>query len=269
MDINDLRRLVRQRHAAATNKVSRLRTVKGVEVGGSNADVRRDPSKIKRYNRTQLQSYLKQLNTFNSRSTTFEAGAEGARLPGAKVRELHREQRRYMLKGQERDNARGGFKLPGQDATVAQRAAFARPNMIRAGGEASNKPFSLVKLTPPSAIPGVEELQQLIDTYKKKNSREFLPEYLGKQREQAAQMMRELNLHDQIDDMANLSDDQFDTLFNDTSFAGDLGQKYATEQLAKRGNRNPAHNDIMNGMEQEISTQIEWARTLPRRIRRR
>lgn len=263
-DINELRRIVRKRHAAATNKISRTRRNKDVEIGGTKYDPRRDPSRIKNYTRAQLRSYMNELDAFTSRRTGYVAGAQGAPIPADLWRKYKAAENRYNAKGRRRDEAIAGIKLPGQDMTVAQRATMMKPNILRAGGEASNKPFAPVSRKP-SNVPGVAELNALIRSMNKKNSRNYLPGYIKKQRQQAEKMMHTIGVGDQVKDLRKLSDDQFDTLFNDTSFAGDLGMKYGYMSMLDKGNKNAAHDAVMETSEHDIAEQITWAKNLPAR----
>lgn len=262
MDLNELRALVRQRHNAATRKVSRLRG-KDVEVGGTKFDPRRDPSNIKRYTRAQLNAYLGQLNNFTARTTGFVAGVEGTPLPRAKWREYERQQNAANAKARARAASIGNVKLPGQDMTVAQRSEMMRPNILRAGGEASNRPYAEVNRKP-SQIKDVDALNKLIQSFKRKNRPEYLPKYLKGQRKQAEQMMATIGVADQIPELRKLSDHQFDTLFNESSFAGDLGMRYGYMSMLDKGNKSAAHDAVMETTEHDIAEKLSWAKSLPK-----
>lgn len=267
LDINELRREVRKRHAAATAKVSRLRNDKGVEVGGTKYDPRRDPANIKRYTRQQLNSYLNQLNGFTARTNGFVAGSEGAPIPIATWRKYKSQETRYNAKGRRRFQGVADIKLHGQDMTLAQRQDMMRPNIIRAGGEASNRPFAPVERKP-SQIRDVEALNKLIRSFNKKNSRGYLSGYIRKQRQQAKQLVDGIGVSGLNDLLKNLTDDQFDTLFNETSFASDAGSRYGLMQLAKQGKKSGAHDAVMETAENDLLEQIKWAASLPPRKRR-
>lgn len=78
-DVAGLRKMVRARQRAANNKVSRYKA-NNVNIGKSEHDPRRNLKTIDKYNKTQLKSYLKQLNSFVDRSTQFVRGARGVPL---------------------------------------------------------------------------------------------------------------------------------------------------------------------------------------------
>src|SRR4051812_16186860 len=75
-ELDDLRREARRRHKAATDKISRLRK-KGVDLGGSKEDQRRDLGLVKRYNTRQLRDYIGSLNNFTSRDNQYHSSANG------------------------------------------------------------------------------------------------------------------------------------------------------------------------------------------------
>lgn len=264
MDINELRALVRKRHAAATKKVSRLRVNNGVNVGGTKHDPRRDPANIKRYTRAQLNSYLNQLNGFTNRSTQFASGAEGAVLPGSKVRELQREIRKYNARGQKRDASIGDLKLPGQDMTVAERAVTIPTKLRTTSGLASTKPFAESKLKI-SNIAGVDALNKLIADYKRKNSRDYLPKYIEKQRENARKLLNSIGMPQFIPQFDKLTDDQFDTVFNETELPSGLGMGSGLMQLMSQGKKNAAHDAVLVNLETDIAEHLDWAQNLPPR----
>jgi hypothetical protein len=264
MDINELRRLVRQRHAAATSKVSRLRRNKGVEIGGTSNDPRRDPSNIGKMRSRELQTYLRQLNTFTSRETTFFQGSQGSVLPGKLWNEYKAQERAYNRRGAERERQIANIKLPGQDMTVAQRSANMRPSILRASGEASTRPYSPVNRKP-QHIADAEALTKLLNDMRRKNSRDYLPDTIKNQRKQAEHMMNTIGVGDQIETLRKLSDDQFDTLFNETGFAGDLGMRYGYMSMLSHGKKNAAHEAVMDTNEHDIEEQITWASNLPPR----
>lgn len=264
MDINELRRFVKQRHDAATKKVSRLRRVKGVEVGGTNEDVRRDPRKLKRYTRAQLNTYLRKLNTFLSRRQSYIAGVEGVPLPGDRVRVLQKEIRTYNDKAREHAASVANIKLPGNDLTVAERAANMTPTVRRAGGSPNTRPFSETRLKP-SNIPGVDALNKLIADFQRKNSPGYLSKHLTKQRDNAEKLLIAVGHGEHIELLRGLTDDQFDTVWNETSLPAELGMGSGLMRFKTEGRKNAAHDAVMENLSNDIAEQLTWASNLPPR----
>ena len=79
MTVKELRAHVKNRHRAATKKLSRMRRVNRVR-DTSDIDPRRDLGKVDRYNKAQLKSYLDTLNQFNSRSVGYYGNARGEKI---------------------------------------------------------------------------------------------------------------------------------------------------------------------------------------------
>lgn len=70
-ELENLRHEARKRLRAAGKKVSYNRRVNGVELTGSPFDPRVPPSRIDRYNKTQLNSLINKLDNFTSRKQQF------------------------------------------------------------------------------------------------------------------------------------------------------------------------------------------------------
>lgn len=82
-ELEALRELAVKRHRAASQKVSRLKRKKGVDVAGKREDPRTvDPERFKRMNSIQLGAHIARLDKFVSRETQFAAGPRGALLTG-------------------------------------------------------------------------------------------------------------------------------------------------------------------------------------------
>jgi len=82
-ELEALRELAVKRHRAASQKVSRLKRNKGVDVSGTRNDPRTvDPERFKRMNSIQLGAHIARLDKFVSRETQFAAGARGKILSG-------------------------------------------------------------------------------------------------------------------------------------------------------------------------------------------
>lgn len=256
-----LRAEVRRRHRAATSKVSRLRS-RGVELGGSNFDVRRDLSKVKRYNAQQLKAYANQLNSFVTRSNAFVPGDSGVPIPAAKWREYKRLEKAFNERGQRHYTQIADTFLPNAGMTVRQRDDTLRPTRVKAAGEPVKRPYEAINRSSHN-ITGPESLDVLMRDMQRRTSRDYLPGELAKSREQFMNMLTEIGNQEHIEAARKLRDDQFDTLWNYTSFATDVSRDYEIMKLRARGEQERAHEKVHEDNTHEIGEILQWATFLP------
>ena len=231
-ELENLRDEVRRRQRAANAKVSRLRS-KNLDISNTKYDVRRDPSKIGRYNATQLRNYLEQLNTFTSRSTRFVALKGGAPAPYQKWSAYKKDEARYNAKvGRAYKHVKGYENKP-RGMTVEEYDTNMRPAKIEAAGRASHRPLSPINRVP-HRIESVEALDKLHNDIRRRNKREYVPSQIAKQRDAARKMLNRIGNPHYITQFEKMSDHQFDVVFNYMNFADDVSLRYLNvQQLGK------------------------------------
>lgn len=259
-----LRAEVRARHRAAGNKVSRLRA-RGVELAGTGYDVRRNAANIKKYNTRQLKSYLNELNSFNARTNGFVAGDSGVPLPAAKWREYKRLEKKYNQIGNREYEKVGDTFLPQAGVKVRDRRKMLSQSAL---GEAVHSPYQEINRRA-RGIVNEQALDKLTEQMRGKTSRDYLPGEIAKSREQFMDMLKEIGNPEYIDAANKLSDDQFDTLWNYTSFASEVSSDYEIMKMKARGEEERAHAKIHKDNSDSISELLQWAELLPERKRRR
>lgn len=258
-EIEALRAEVRRRHKAATSKVSRLRS-RGVELGDTGYDVRRDLSKIKRYNAPQLKSYLNQLESFVDRKNAFVPGDSGVPLPAAKWREYKRLEKQYNRIGNrefETISDTVPFK-PGMSTPRDRRERLSK----RALGAAVNSPYQEINRDSRN-VTSVNALDKLTSQMRNKTSQTFLPRELSKSRRQLMDMLVEIGNSEYVDAVSDLSDHQFNVLWNYTSFATEISSDYEIMKLRARGEAERAHEKIHEDNTHAISDLLQWAGSIP------
>jgi len=262
-ELDALRAEVKRRHKAATAKVSRLRT-RGVELGGTGYDVRRDLTKVKRYNATQLRAYANRLESFVSRANAYVPGDSGVPLPAAKWREYKSLEKKYnQIGNREFDKVANTF-LPQPGVRVKDRRKMLAQTAL---GEAVNQPYQEINRRSRN-ITGESALDQLTEQMRKKTSREYLPEEIAKSREQFMDMLKKIGNTEYSEAAENLSDDQFDILWNYTSFANEVSSDYEIMKLKARGTQERAHEKIHEDNAHTINELLQWAQFLPKKKKR-
>lgn len=246
-DIQRLRDEARKAHRAAGNKASRLRTVKGVEVSGTKYDVRRDPAKIKRYNKAQLESYIADLKGFTNRRNNYVAGSAGTPIPATLWNQYQQAERRFNSTGAEKFSKVADIFLPGLGRTIGERTADLNPKARRADGEIANRPYSELHKKP-SSIPSVEALLKSMKYMDKKNAPDYNTVKLRVLRENALKMIEPIGDKEMTHRIKSMSDNDFDFLWNYTQFAKEALPKYLKAMV---DSKHMKRDDLIDAMTAE------------------
>lgn len=226
-ELEELRSMVRNRHRAATQKVSRLNRSKGVKIAGTKDDVRRNPANIKGYNKKQLESYLGQLNTFVSRGTTFAPDYKGRALPGDKWKTYTSLERQFNNKRVETFDKIKHLFLPSSNMTIRERMAATTPDHPTAGNPSTRNPD--IKLNRTSKGVRTEKgLNRLIKDMENRVSKQFEQRELRSAKKQLRQIMEIVGDKQLMKDIKALDDDQFRTLWFYTNFVTAMSSLYET-----------------------------------------
>lgn len=258
-EIERLRELVRKRRSAVTAKIARIRRNTGVDIAGRTEDPRRDTKVINRYTKRQLNAYLGELNSFQSRSVGFIAGAGGAPIPRLKWREYKRLEAQYNAIGAQHEAKVADIFLPTAGMTIRERQATIHPT---AQGEVVNRPYSQVDRLP-EQIPSAEALEKLTRDMRRKTSKSFLPGELRAARKQLADMLKTAGNGDFIARARRLTDSQFDTLWNYTNFATLISLSYELTKLRTAGAKERWHDSVVEDAADDLGNLFEWAEQLP------
>ena len=260
-DLEALRREVLARHDAATKKVSRLRRVAGVELGGTEFDPRVGPNAIRRMNTRQAVRHLAKLNSFTSRRTRFVSGAEMSPIPLDKWRQYKQLEAKNRQLGQKDFQRVANIKLP-NGQTIAEYDEQMSPKGFKSVGyNKGNKAFIKGERTS-SNIRGVKGLDKIIENINRKNSTRYPQKVVKQAKENMIATLEGGGVSDAVIKKASkLTKFQTDVLWNHTKFARDAGEKYwftANEKAGGTVRPTTSHAD----MESKLDEQIEWASRL-------
>ena len=256
------------KHTAATKKASRLRRVVGVEIGGTKHDVRRDPSKIKRYTSAQLKAYDAVLTGFNSRQNGFVAGHKGAILTAADVKAYRRVEAIHNKIGAKVDAEVGGVYVPIAGRTIAERDMDMQSKRARGQGGATHRPYTQVKRNMAN-VTGTEALHALTKQMERKVQADYVPKEIKRGRKELKMMLKDIGATQLMKMADTLTDAQFNVLWNYTKFASSISSAYETI-TAK--NTEGANKDSQNTYEDQIEDAkelLDWAGTVDTTQRRK
>lgn len=262
-ELDALRAEVRRRQKAANDKVYRLKR-RGIEVQNTGHDIRRDLSKTKTYNKTQLRAYIGQLNSFVDRKNAFVPGHKGVPIPARVWRENVREQQKLEAAGKQHYKLVKGFKLPGQDARVKDRDKEIRSKRRAAmAGEAVARPYDMANRVS-RMFTSDKAVEKLTRDLKRKNRPDYLPRTIKRQRGEMMSMLKEMGNLEQMERFAALTDFQFDVAFNYTSLATEASRGYAAARLMGTETEERFHAGILEDSGSELNEILGWAEMLPK-----
>lgn len=267
-EVGKLRAEVLKKHRAATSKISRLRNVKGVEIGGTKNDPRRDVKRVKAYNTSQLNNYLADLNNFTSRSTNFTPSVGGA-LSLTRVKYFERLQNKFNDIGAKHHEQVshttgknvGSIKIKPLDNDPAKK----KNRMSKGGGEMPYTPSNLN----PKHMNGPEALEKFIKQFERKTSRTYNNEEIAKSRKSVDKMIDEIGDNGLKELFDSLSDHQFDIIWNYMDFAGEIVPHYVRAQMQHAGQSQDdlvsatMGDDRNDGKLDALKDALKWAKTLP------
>ena len=181
-------------------------------------------------NKRQLTVYQHQLERFQSRKNQFIADANSNALPTRAWREYARKERRYAEKVNAIYSAASGLIHP-DGQTVDQAMRIATPDHPSMANQPVNSLFR-----PPHheayQINGLHGLGVLNRKLDRKLSDEYFDETREDNRRVAREMLSFIGDEDLIERVENLTDKQFDTLWNYSYFVADIGMNYESAKQA-------------------------------------
>lgn len=263
MSIQDKRAEAKARLKAVQNKVNRLRRDKGVEISGTEHDVRIESARLNRYNSRQLDAFIQRANAFVSRKTQFVAGAGGTPLPAQRYRVLQKLETHYTNAGKSIMDSIGELEAPFTGMTIRQRDKQMLPD-VKAGGEAVQRTFEMV-FTDHRRIKNKEALEKFINLRIKQADPTYASSRVKKAREQLDQMFTTIGA-ESFKDIANkLSDEQFFVFFEYGPYVNDVGIQYSLVKQAQDEDRELTTSDaqMFEDTNAELRKALKWASKLP------
>lgn len=253
-EIERLRAEVISKHAAASAKISRNRA-KGIELAGSQFDVRREIAKVRRYNMKQLDSYLRELVNFTGRSTQFVAGSKGKPIPRNRFDVLKGLEDRVNKLVEHHENKIANIFLPSSGMTIREREERFGTSRRKSGqGEVVNRPFQKFNREA-FRINGAQAAEALIKDMQKRLSPKYLNSRNRANAKGLTRMLIDIGDDSAIEKLHALSPNQLDILLNHTKFASALAQTYGFNQMDVDGKY---ANTVESNMD-NVHDMLNWA----------
>ena len=262
-DLNSIRADIARLRTLVTKKVSRLKTRRGAAVSGTEFDPRRAPKVEKKYTRRQAEAYRAELQGFLSRGTQFVGGARGFVMKQEKWNAYKKLEQQYNDRVNQHFDSISGVKLPFGGETIGSRMARRKPPHPQMAYEAFHAPYDPPVRTPQS-VDSAKALKKLMDSMKKKANPNFDKQFIEKNRNQFTGMADRLGDDALAEAVKNLTDAQFDILWNYSEMPYDMSLWYETQKLIEDGNTK--HPLVTSGAaesaKREYAKLVEWASKL-------
>lgn len=256
--IRELRQEIRVLQRRAGQKISR-NEAQGIRVRFSEFDPRRDLQRVDRYNARQLNAYKRELQQFNSRQTRFVSGSEGQPIPNQLWLQYKASERQYNRIAQSRMRKYRGISLPESGMTVENYDALMTPTRPRMSqGQAVSRPFIEIKRDDPSRIEGAQGVRALIADMKRRQTPKYRNDAMKAQRYQAKEINTAIGSEELDRAIDNLTDGQFDVLWNYTDYADEASRYYQVKMAATKQGQAFDDDDAMS----ELKRRVEWASQL-------
>lgn len=261
MNAKEIREEVMRRQKAATAKIARLKR-QGVQLSGSEYDVRRDPSKVARYNSTQLRSYLGQLNEFTNRNRQFVPGSEGVPIPRHIWNQLERTQAEFKTFSENHYNGVKDTFIPQRGVTIGKQDSDVLGKARAKGGVSRPISFEDRKAY---EFPNAERVKDMRDAMEQKMRTSYLPKKLTDQHDQLMEAIKVFGNDDLTTIAQNLTYDQVDALWNYSDAPRDLFAGYHHQKLLAAGKADDTDSNIHDDAEYETRQWLDWAASIPSR----
>lgn len=258
--LNELRAQVRKLHRSATAKVSRNER-KGVRLKGSKYDPRGNPKTIGRLNRNQLLAQAERLQSFNSRKTQFGMDARKRPLPAHELSALERKISRVNRKAKTVFDKVGNIPLPRGAETVRDRLEKMEGGKHKkAGNRSANVPYAPLS-TKDRNIASEKGLRKLLAAMDKRLGNDYISQEVKRDRRSASKILGQLGEYEMRKQLNKLTNAQFYTLWNMTSFANDITLPYEGYQKAlEKGTKPKYQAGVDDTSISEAKRNLKWAR---------
>lgn len=263
-EVASLRAEALRLHRNTTSKISKNNAKRGADLSGTEFDPRVSPSKVKRYNRQQLASYIAKLEKFNSRKTQFVPDSQYRPIPAQKWREYKDAEKALNKEIRDRYSTYSGIKLP-SGLTVAQQLSMFETTHPQMHNPASNAGIRELDRHSKS-VKSLLALEKLTQDTKKRTSREHKLSVEAANRKSVNDMMDIIGNDNWKQRIDALSSTKLDILWNLSAvFANAVGLFYevAKKLLSDKESKTERWMDtVISNATKEIERYLSWVEKL-------
>jgi hypothetical protein len=259
-EIDDLRIEVARLRRAATRKISRIKTIHGARVSGTEFDPRRSAGSHSQYTSKQLSAYRERLQEYLSRQNQFVPDALRRPVPRAEFMEYKRAEQQYRESaGQVFDRIKD-VELPSGE-TIVQR--LAKMDVLH---KQMHNPSVNMIFDPHTReamdITSRDAMRKLTKSMKRDSSPASIRRKINQARQQFAQMMDTINMPELYAATKSLNNNQFVALWNYRGFASVVSFAYEmAKKMLSPKDESWGHQQLRDQM-MDAMEMVDWARQL-------
>jgi len=254
--VSALREELNQTRRAVSRKISRIQRNNDATVAGSEFDPRRPIAP--NLNARQLEAQIAREKAFLSRKIQFVGDAHGAPIPRAEWVPLAKTQEKYNAMVVKGLDAMGSLVLPSGE-TVAKRNAKMKADHEMAGNPSVKTPHQPRVLTPKN-VNGRKAVKALKEDLERKMRPSYDKKELKRQKEELRQVLAAIKNPGLDEDIASLTNNQFNLLWNYTSFANAATHWYEFVQDKLRGKKKSWHQSRLEAKYKEALNLVKWVK---------
>lgn len=249
---------IRAKRATAARKVKRLQ---GQGVNTSDIDPRVSSSALAAMSTRQLQSHLRRLNSFTSRSNQYVAGWQGAPLNARTGRAYLKAQRTYNEKSAAFNESIHNLVIPTLNLTVGEYLGKLRTGDkergITARRDGDYRTFGTVERSL-SNITSEKSLQTLLQQMQPRAATDYLEKEAKLQRRIVRKMLERTGNRRLLPAIREMSDEELIVLTQYTEFMSALANSYAMS-MSTHTDKPRYQSSVFENNEDIIDTLVDWA----------
>lgn len=257
---DDIDKQIARAKRNAQAKMSRIKSNQRFDIANSTYNpIRSDVSSM---NKRQKQSYLRQLNKFNSRSTKFYVDANGRPLNSRQWERYKAAEARAnaYVRADIRKYARMHGPEGAKGMTLGERMAIMRPKAGKLMVNPSGSSMHEIDRKP-TAVTGDKAVEKLIKSQLDKANPAKQAKKLRTGRKQLEEMASAFGDTEMVSLARELTDEQFKVLWNYTDFATAVSLEYSV-YMQSLVDEKSFHAGAMENANRKAHEYLEWARQI-------
>lgn len=258
-ELEELRELIRKTQQNTNRKVKRLEA-RGVKISGTQFDIRREISRIRSYNKAQLNAYLSELLGFNSRENAFVVGKKGAPIRKSIWREYEQLEKQVNRQVDIHEQSIGGIMIEPGGTTIKERLAMMK-DLSRFN---TDSPRAMRRYDRrPEYMKNERAVMNAIKGLEKRADREkFITNKATQARKNFRKMLKESGAGDLAKMLNKLNPTQLDILFGYTSGADTISRLYNSFKDSEGTAKEIRNDKWVEDHREEIFNMLEWVSTV-------
>ena len=260
-ELAGLRAEVARLRTGVTKKVSRIKRNNGAVLSGSGFDPRRAPHREAKYTRRQLETYKRELEGFLSRKSQFVGLSGGTPVTRSKWEQYKSLEAKHNATVNEGFQKVADIQLSTGEP-ISSRMKRSTPDHRHMRSAQVNALYDPITRNP-EQVNGLKGLDKLIAQYMDRvGNKNWRQEKIATGRRVFEAMADRIGNEELADKMAELTDEQFDVLWNYTDFPREMSLDYQHMKMMNEKRDVPFMRQVAESASAGYAEKIKWAKGL-------